>query len=225
MSTPADVHRSTPGYVYGVAMHSSGERKEVEPPCSCPCHVALSPRGATGWYCDKCHSFGCFAYWPEVEEVPYSHEQAIADGLANPQPYMVTVPDFYYITKGNSLDDAFPRRHFKTADAAEKAAKKRNDADVVASLGLTARAIIRRERLKNLGETFWVRYGEGPMEARWHSEPGRYAVESYSERYGESFWDTVESLDEIERDADRVYDLDEDREIPFSVNLSFGETA
>lgn len=218
--TDADVHRSTPGYVYGVGMHSSGQT-EGTPTCSCPCHLAHTPRGARGWACDRCWTLTMCGSYPPCDPVEYSHEQAVADGKANPRPYMVSVPDYYFLTRGNNLDDAFPRRHFKTEEMAARAADKLNERDVLASLDLTPLALVRRERLKQLGDTFWVRYGEGHSEARWPKEPGRYAVESYSERYGESFWETVETLDDVATDADRVYDLDEGRDVPFTVRVDW----
>jgi hypothetical protein len=38
----------------------------------------------------------------------------------------IPVIDYYFLTSGNTLDDAFPRRHFKTLEAARRAADKLN---------------------------------------------------------------------------------------------------
>lgn len=213
----ADVYRSTPGHVYGVGIRSSRQEGGT-PDCACPCHLADRPSGAKGWYCDKCGSFLVTWSWPEVEPVDYSHEQAIADGIANPRPYMVSVPDYYYLTKGNSLDDAFPKRHFKSLEAADKAALELNERDVRESLNLSDTALVRRERLKKL--RYWGYYGAGgAVEAQLPANPLRYAVES--SWGGDSSWDTVETLEEVGTDAERVYDLDDDREVPFTVGVEF----
>lgn len=224
----ADVYRSTPGYVYSVGTHSS-RMEEGTPPCACPCHLAQTPRGAKGWWCDICHSGIMIASYPEQARVEYSHEQAIADGTANPRPYMVMIPDYYFITKGNTLRDELGQ-HFDSSEEAEARATELNRADVLASLNLDSAFAGRRERLQQLGETFWVRYGDGHPEARWPKDPGRYALHVYSERYSESFWETHETLDEvrseIEREGDnvsRVVDLDTGEDVPFSVTVEIGE--
>lgn len=89
-------------------------------------------------------------------------------------------------------------------------------------------ATTRRERLRSLGKTFWVSYGEGHPEFRWPARPGRYALEEFSERYSESFWDTVETRDEVEarileESVGRVVDLDTGEEIPFTVKVTLGD--
>lgn len=132
MSTPADVHRSTPGYVYGVAIACSGEMKEADPPCSCPCHVASAPY-PSNWYCDRCYSGQMRLTTSSVERVTYTHEQAIADGLRDPQPYLVPVPKYWFITKGNTLRDDL-NEHFDSGEAAEARAAELNAADAIASL-------------------------------------------------------------------------------------------
>lgn len=163
MSTPADIYRSTPGYVYGVAI-----------------------------------------------------------------AYTDVVPMYYFITKGNTLRDELGE-HFATANEAEERAAELNRADVLATLDLDPVSADRRERLKSLGETFEVSYGEGHPEARWPTKPGRYAVESYSERYSESFWDTYDSLDEVTAQiksgcVEAVYDLDVGRFLEWDVSVSFVPT-
>jgi hypothetical protein len=80
----------------------------------------------------------------------------------------------------------------------------------------------RLDRLKELGETFWVRYGDGPVESRWPTQPGRYAVSSFSERYGENFWETFDAHDEVEQQirdggVDQIVDLDTGQEISYEV--------
>lgn len=187
--TDADVHRSTPGYVYGVAIRSS-RQEEGTPPCSCPCHLADSPRGARGWYCDRCYAYLAHCSYPEQEPVAYSHEQAISDGRTNPRTYMVMVPDYYFITKGNSLDDAFPRRHFKTKEAAKKAAAKLNDDDAIASLKVPRTHRQRFDRFRELqgGRCDWGIYGDAHPLTNLPRKPGRYAVaESHD---GDSWWTT-----------------------------------
>lgn len=157
--------------------------------------------------------------------MPYTHQQAIEDGSNDPCPYMVSVPDFWFITKGNTLEDNLGE-HFDTAEAAEARADELNQAAVVASLDFDPAFAGRRERLKLLGETFWVRYGEGHPETRWPEKPGRYAVEAYSERYSGSFWETHETLDEVraaivQDEIGRVVDLDTGLDVPFSVTVEF----
>lgn len=224
----ADEHRSTPGFVYGVAMRSSGMEEGV-PPCACPCHVADRPEGAKGWYCDRCYAFlMCFSY-PEKPRVEYTHEQAIADGKRDPRPYMVNVPDYFYITKGNTLTDELGE-HFATEEKARARAERLNRADVLASLNLDPTAQTRRLHLQALGETFNVRYGEGHPEARWPTKLGRYAVEEYSDRYSESFWHMRETIEEVradiaDGDVERVVDLDTGADVPFKVTVEIAESA
>lgn len=163
-------------------------------------------------------------HWPEVDEEPYSHEQAIADGKAKPRRYMVSVPDFYFITKGNSLDDAFPRRHFKTEAAAEKAVEKLNDADAIASLRIPRTHQERFDRFRALHTHFdWTFYDhEHHPLTRLPRKPGRYAVETYYD--GGTDWETYETLDEVrqqivEDDVSRVVDLDSGEDVPFTVSV------
>src|SRR5690348_497486 len=160
-----DVHWSTPGSVYDVAEHCTG-LTEGKPPCKCPCHVADSPWGSRGWYCDKCHQFWLQApatlhpegHVTEPPKVEYTHAQAIADGKSNPQPYMVPVVGHYFITKGNTLDDELGE-HFTIEAEAKARAEELNRADVIASLNPDPAFAQRRARLQALGETFWVCYG------------------------------------------------------------------
>lgn len=224
-STPADAHRSKPGYVYGVGMHSKGERRIGEPPCKCPCHVATRPDGSSSWYCDKCYSMivnSAFRGAGEAEpDCGYSHEQAVAEGRANPQPWLEAVYDYYFITSGNSLSDGM-HMHFGSEQEATAKANELNKADVLASLNIKPEFLERRKRLQALGETFLVAYGE----ARWELEPGRYAVMEFSDNYSDYFWGTVETLDEVtaaikEGDVARVVDLDSGNDVPFTVSVSF----
>lgn len=226
MATEADISRSRPGYAYGVAVHSSGERREEKPTCDCPCHLADAPYPSQ-WFCSQCWSVPMrLTTKTDVEAVPYSHEQAIADGTANPQPNMVSVPDYYFITKGNNLDDAFPRRHFKTSEAAEKAVKKLNDEDAIASLNIPDSHRARFDRFRELrGDYFSWSYWDGehhPL-TRLPARPGKYAVEFYYE--GESYWETREQLDQVveaivDGNVYRVVDLDTGAEVDFSRNVS-----
>ena len=227
----ADVHRSTPGYVYGTAIHSS-RQEEGTPSCSCPCHLASGPRGATSWYCDGCSALLVSGSISFPEEVPapapvkYSHEQAIADGKTNPRPYMVSVPDYYFLTRGNSLDDAFPRRHFKSGEAAEKAARKLNDADVITSLNVPPTHQQRFDRFRALRGDHHHWYDEGHSLAGLPSRPGRYAVEDSYE--GDTSWMTYDTMAEVEKsvlsgNVSRIVDLDTGDDIPFALSAHFGQ--
>lgn len=222
--TSADVHCGRPGFVYGVAISSS--RQEVGlPPCACPCHLADRPRSAQGWYCDECYAFLMTFSYPAVEQVPYSHEQAIVDGKANPQPYMVMVPDYYFITKGNTLSDEL-EEHFASSKEAEARAKELNEADAIASLRVPRTHRERFDRFRDLhGDYFgWWYYGDErhPL-TRLPRKPGRYAVAIYWD--DGSDWKTVETLDEAREliaggDVDRIVDLDTGDEVPFKVAVS-----
>jgi hypothetical protein len=82
----------------------------------------------------------------------------------------------------------------------------------------------RRRRLRALGATFWVRYGDGPIAARWPERPGRFAALEWSERYSESFWETYTTRDELEDairtgDVGHVVDLDTGDPVSFSVDV------
>lgn len=118
---------------------------------------------------------------------------------------------------------------FPSLQDARKRCDELNTAEVTASLNLDPEFALRRERLRELGETFWVAYGdEGHPETRWPERPGRYAVETYFDRYSESFWDTCETLQEVEqaildRDVVRVVDLDENRDVRFHVSVSIDQ--
>jgi hypothetical protein len=77
------------------------------------------------------------------------------------------------------------------------------------------------------GEPFGVAYGEGPKENRWPQDPKRYALWCFSDRYGQSFWETVATLENVkgrihDGDVDRVVDLDTGEEVPFTVSVSIG---
>jgi hypothetical protein len=127
-------------------------------------------------------------------------------------------PSYFQVC--DRFGDAPPHGPFSMRDQAAAHAAALNRVDVEATWDPAFKT--RRERLRALGETFWVRYGEGPWEARWPEKPGRYAVESFSERYSESFWETVESREDVEAeivggDVSRVVDLDTGDEIPFAV--------
>lgn len=85
----------------------------------------------------------------------------------------------------------------------------------------------RRRHLRSLGETFWVRYGDGPVAQRWPERPGQFATLEWSERYSESFWDTYATHEEIEAairtgDVEQVVDLDTGESVPFSVDVNVG---
>ena len=220
-STDADTHRAKPGYRWRIAMRCSGERKEAAPPCSCPCHVADAPCPSS-WYCDKCYrGLMRITSRQDAEQVPYSHEQAIADGTTNPQPYMVDIPDYYFLTCGNTLDDAAPRRHFKTSGAAKKAAAKLNDEDAIASLKVpkTHRERFNRYRALHTHLGWWWYDGENHPLTRFPRKPGRYAVETWSD--DGSYWFHHESLDDVrseieDGDVSRVVDLDTGEDVPFT---------
>src|SRR6266481_3302798 len=90
-----------------------GRKKEfLHAPC--PCHLAHPPFGAKGWYCNRCYSFQLRSSWPEQPLVDYTHEQAIEDGTTNPRKYMVSIPDYYFITRGNTLSDELAE-HFDSS--------------------------------------------------------------------------------------------------------------
>jgi len=227
----ADEYRSRPGFVYSVGSSlkmTDGmiEQEPYEPACSCPCHLADAPYPHS-WYCNRCHRGIVGWTTANVERVPYTHKQAIADGKANPRQPTQCVVDYYFITKGNNPGDAFPHRHLMTEKAAQRAADELNTKDVLASLNLTPTALARRERLKSLGYSFWMAYGEGHPETRLPRDPGRYAVQEYSERYSQSFWDTHATLDDV-RDAIKngdvmeVVDLDTGEKVPFTVTVNVG---
>ena len=140
---------------------------------------------------------------------------------------MHAVADYYFVTKGNTLSDEL-EEHFPTREEAQARADELNSADVLASLNLDPGYAARRTLLKTLGPTFWVQYGEGHPEERWPEEPGRYAVEEWSDRYSESFWTTYDSLAEVREeiasgDVERVVDLDTGRDVSFRVDVQIEE--
>lgn len=80
----------------------------------------------------------------------------------------------------------------------------------------------RLDRLKALGETFWVKYGDGSEEDRWPADPGRYAVCSFSDRYGESFWEPHGSIEAVVAEVltgnvEQIVDLDTGLEIGYAL--------
>lgn len=145
----------------------------------------------------------------------------MADGTTNPKPYVVNVPDYYFLTCGNSLDDAAPRRHFKSSGAAEMAAKRLNEEDALASLNVPKSHRERFDRYRKLHMHYgWSWYdGENHPLTRFPRKPGRYAVETCSN--DDSYWDHHESLDDVRSDIEsgdvlRVVDLDTGEEVPFT---------
>lgn len=220
----ANESRARPGYVYGVAVHSS-RQEEGTPSCPCPCHVADRPSGARGWYCDECHAGIVCCSYPEKPPADYSHEQAVADGIANPRKYMVSVPDYYYITKGNTLTDELGER-FKTEAKAEARVKELNDADAIASLKVPRTHLERFDRYRELhGKHFgwWWYDGEHHPLTRFPRKPGKYAVETWHD--GDTSWADYETLGEVRKellsgDAVRVVDLDTGEDIPFTLSVS-----
>jgi hypothetical protein len=117
---------------------------------------------------------------------------------------------------------------FNTEEEAIEEAIRRHRQDVTAERKRTMSATTRRRlgALQALGETFSVRYGKGPRWQRWPTNPHRYAVKEYSERYGESFWETAKRGELEDRiatgDMERIVDLDTGRNVPFSVSVSVG---
>lgn len=133
-----------------------------------------------------------------------------------------------FIVTDDQLAEA--KGEFATAEEAVALCEALNDADASSELSNDPVFVARRERLKALGETFWVRYGEGYPAARWPSEPARYAIKSYSERYSETFWETYETLADVQAeiltgDVVRVVDLDTGEDVPFTLSAQVGESA
>lgn len=228
----ANTSRARPGYVYGVAIRTSGQ-EEGTPSCACACHVADTPTGAKGWYCNRCYAYIMCVRWPEPEtRIDYTHEQAIADGKTNPRPYMVGVVAYYFITKGNSLDDAFPRSHFKTKEAAEARANELNDADALVSLKVPRTHRERFDRYRELeGARLrwrWSMYGDAHPLTQLPREPGRYAVNEFYD--DGSDWTTYETMAEVEEsvltgDVSRIVDLDTGEDVAFALTAHFGQEA
>lgn len=80
----------------------------------------------------------------------------------------------------------------------------------------------RRAVLSKLPDSFWQKYGEGPGHTDLPTEPERYAVVSWSERYGEPFTDLLtDDLDKavaaMTDDGQALWDLDLGVEIPVEV--------
>jgi hypothetical protein len=130
-----------------------------------------------------------------------------------PGAYAVVDPDW-----GNE------QARFPTQREAQAEADRLNVEDVERTLDPVS--VVRRRRLRELGETFWVRYGDGPIARRWPPNPGRFAVLEWSDRYSESFWQTYE-MEGVEEeiatgDVERVVDLDTGDEMPFSVSVEWG---
>lgn len=220
--TDADVRRSTPGYVYGVAGSYNPEMEPYTPKCSCACHLADAPSNHTSYWCPQCSTISMTASWPDGPKVQYSHDDAVADGKANPKQPMRHVLSHYFITKGNNLDDARKGR-FKTLERAQAKADKLNSDDVIASLNLSPESMVRRERLKKLDHSSWY-WGEGHPENRWPREPGRYAIQEEGWDGG-SCWVTKETLGEVretiaEGDVFRVVDLDTGKDVSFTRSVS-----
>lgn len=209
----ADVYRSTPGYVYGVAAHSSS-MKPAEYDCSCPCHKARPESSSS--YCDVCHR-GSFGTSPKTA----THEGAIKAGETDPYPWQQPVPDYYFITKGNTLDDELGE-HFKSEKKAEARAKELNDADALKSLRIPKTHRQRFDRYRELhGEhLIWTFYdGERHPLTRFPRKPGKYAVESWGD--GDTYWSTYETLDEVREevlrgDVERIVDLDSGEDVVFT---------
>lgn len=215
----ADVHRNRPGYVYGIATHSSGQ-KEGKPGCSCPCHLADTPSGARGWFCDVCYSHTKIVSYPQRLGLDYSHEQAVAAGDAWPRKYMVNVVDYYFITKGNTLRDEL-QEHFPTSE----------DADAIASLKVPKSHRKRFDRYhalvrEDLG--WWMYDGENHPLTKLPRKPGRYAVSSYGETG--THWHHYETLDEVRAEieggeVEQVVDLDSGEPLDFTRTVSVYFTA
>jgi hypothetical protein len=132
------------------------------------------------------------------------------------------LPDYWFLTSGNNLKDAAPRRHFKSQEAAERAAKELNDADAVASLNVPATHKKRFERYRKLHTHFgwWWYDGEHHPLTRFPREPGRYAVETWSDD-GDSVWSDHETLNDVrgqieDGDVHRVVDLDTGKDVEFT---------
>lgn len=115
----------TAGDDYGLAFHAP-RRVEAVPPCACPCHVAGLP-SSSHWYCNVCHA-KTWGGTPNAcaETATYSHDEAVARGAANPRPYLVFVPDYYYITRGGTLEDALGE-HFPTEEDARRRVDELNE--------------------------------------------------------------------------------------------------
>jgi hypothetical protein len=130
--------------------------------------------------------------------------------------------DYYFLTCGNTLEDAAPRRHFKTQEKAEQAAQKLNEADVFASLQLSNTEEDRLRRFKTLvGDSHhWFHDSQW----WWTHKRGRYALYVY-DGDGSCYWTTEDDPGEVRGeieggDVERIVDLDTGEDMSFSRHVS-----
>lgn len=128
------------------------------------------------------------------------------------------MPDYYFITKGNTLADELGE-HFSTEEEAKARAAELNERDVIRERGLTKKQETRARRLREL-----TYYGYWYDEFGWIRKLKRYAVESRWDD-GEATWDTLATLTQVEKAlhdqrVERVVDLDTGQPISFTREVS-----
>lgn len=220
----ANETRAIPGQRYGVAAHSSSTVPAPPPKCSCPCHLNEKPHNA-GVYCPECCVLSCACVSGDEETIKFTHDDLLNAPRDTRQWFIVGPPDYWFITKGNTLADEL-KKHYKTSEGAERAAYKLNLADVVADRGLDG---VQEKRARAFGALLGRRSLWEDDEFWWVQPQGRYAIESGEES---SSWSTVATLAEVEEEIRhdcwpvwRVVDLDTGQDVPFTrdVSVSLGK--
>jgi hypothetical protein len=213
----ANESRAIPGQRYGVGVHCSTMVPASPPTCSCPCHLNEKPAQA-GVFCPECHRLTAACLSGDEKVIPFSHDDLLKAPRDTRQWMTAGPPDYYFITKGNTLDDEL-KEHFPTSAEAEARAAELNERDVIKARRLSNKQVIRARRLHDLSGPSWF----SDDEFSWLNNTKRYAVEGYGD--GDSFWFTYESLDGVRQalldgDAGRVIDLDTGDRVAFTRTVS-----
>lgn len=210
----ANETRAIPGQRYGVGCHSSTTVPAPPPTCSCACHLNFKPSQA-GVYCPECHVLSAACLSKDEEAIKFSHNDLFQAPRDTRQWVTAGPPDYYFITKGNTLADEL-EEHFPTLETAEARAAELNERDVVKARRLTKKQERRARRLYGLSGHSWL----AEDDFYWLRKEKRYAVETCWDD-GDSSWDTVDSLEEVrerirERRIARVVDLDTGDPVSFT---------
>jgi hypothetical protein len=210
----ANETRAIPGQRYEVATHCSTMVPAPPPTCPCPCHLNEKPSQASV-YCPECHRLTAACLRKGQQTIKFTHEDLLKAPRDTRNWMTAGPPDYYFITKGNTLDDELGE-HFPTLEKAEARAAALNERDVVKARRLTKKQVARARRLHELSGPSWL----AEDEFSWLRKTLRYAVETYWDD-GDSSWDTMDSLDEVrqrieEREIGRVVDLDTGAAVAFS---------